>query len=98
MCGLYSANDVTMENLQADCKAFESSTTCENKEIRLEKLKIKTMKVSAFKKEKLIFLKGTVGVNIKESDRRGWLVELRVQYNRVKYWNSFNTNKTFYVV
>ena len=44
-----------MENLQADCKAFESSTTCENKEIRLEKLKIKTMKVSAFKKGEINF-------------------------------------------
>ncbi|XP_023346589.1 uncharacterized protein LOC111715490 [Eurytemora carolleeae] len=43
-CGLYTPGDVTMENLQTECKAFDAAIKCAEKDIRLEKLKIKTRK------------------------------------------------------
>ena len=46
VCGLYTTNDVTMDNVQADCKAFEANTSCPDKELRIEKLKLLTRKVS----------------------------------------------------
>ena len=48
VCGLYAAGDVTMENLQANCEAFKSSTTCADKAIRLEKLKFRHRRVIIF--------------------------------------------------
>ena len=46
VCGLYTTNDVTMDNVQADCKAFEANTSCPDKELRIEKLKLLTRKAS----------------------------------------------------
>ena len=45
VCGLYTAADVTMQNVQADCKAFDDATTCPDKELRIAKLKTKSKKV-----------------------------------------------------
>ena len=42
-----------MENVLAECKAYDAATTCDEKNIRLEKLKIKTRKASIFLKEKI---------------------------------------------
>ncbi|XP_023341123.1 melanization protease 1, partial [Eurytemora carolleeae] len=44
VCGLYSAGDETMENVQAECKAFDDNTDCKEKNLRIAKLKIKTKK------------------------------------------------------
>ncbi|XP_023341104.1 chymotrypsin-like elastase family member 2A [Eurytemora carolleeae] len=33
-----------MDNVQADCKAFEANTSCTDKELRIEKLKLLTKK------------------------------------------------------
>jgi len=44
-----------MENLQTECKAFDAAIKCAEKDIRLEKLKIKTRKVSVYKRENNAF-------------------------------------------
>ena len=40
-----------MENVQAECKAFDDNTDCKEKNLRIAKLKIKTKKVRQFKTE-----------------------------------------------